>query len=443
MFDLISYFTDPVLRAPMIGCLAMAITSALIGVPLVLRRQSLIGEVICHTAFPGVVLGVLISAPFLSEGSEGFSIVLLSFAFVFSLLGIWLVQFLQKRCRIPSDATFCFVLSLFFGIGVLVASRIQVLQTAWYKQALIFLFGQAATMTDRYLPVYGFLTLATIVVVISMYPRIQSVLFDKTFATSTGIKIRSVELCLTLLVALAVVIGMRSMGVVLMAGMLIAPAVAARPWCAKLHSCLILSSAIAVFSAFFGNVLSVEGTKALVQRFPEWQFSLPTGPVILLVAAACCFFSLLFAPQGGAVSRFWKKRRFKHKIRTENLLKALWKKGKGACLNKQELCRIFPNSGWLLFYARNKGWIQRCQDGDFQLSPEGWARACHIVRLHRLWEVYLVEYMSQGVDRVHRSAEELEHIMDKTLEQELEDLLGNLKADPHSQPIPSREEARW
>ncbi len=51
--------------------------------------------------------------------------------------------------------------------------------------------------------------------------------------------------------------------------------------------------------------------------------------------------------------------------------------------------------------------------------------------------------MSQGVDRVHRSAEELEHIMDKTLEQELEDLLGNLKADPHSQPIPSREEARW
>ncbi len=442
MIDFSLYFTDPVLRAPMIGCLSMAITSALIGTTLVLRRQSLIGEVISHAAFPGVVLGVLLAGPVFSEGGKGFSVVLLASAFIFSLLAIVLIRILQKRCRIPIDAILCFVLASFFGVGVLIASRIQILQTAWYKQALVFLFGQAATMTDQSLLPYGILSLITIMTMILMYPRIQVTLFDLTFAKSVGIKIEIIERLLTVLTALAVVIGMRSMGVVLMAGMLIAPAVAARPWCSKLRSCLLLSVLFALFAAFLGNVISVEGTKYLMGRFPDWRFSLPTGPLILLVAALFCFLSLFFAPRG-ALARILKKVLFKEKILSENLLKALWKKGRGAVLAKKEICQLFPKSKGLFLRARLKGWIESREGGGFSLSAEGWARACHIVRLHRLWEVYLVEYMNQGIDRVHQSAEDLEHTMDEMLEQQLENLLGNLKADPHSQPIPSREEGKW
>jgi manganese/zinc/iron transport system permease protein len=443
MIDLWGYFTDPVLRAPMLGCLTMAVTAALIGTTIVFRRQSLIGEVLSHAAFPGVILGVLLAAPFFSEGSEAFSVILMSSAFVFSLLGIAIIQKLEKLCKLPKDAILCFILAIFFGLGVLIASRIQVLHTAWYKQALVFLFGQAATMTDHYLPIYGVLALTTIAAIVLMYPRIQAILFDAAFSKSIGIAVERMGMVLTVLVALAVVIGMRSMGAVLMAGMLIAPAIAARPWCSKLSSCFFLSCVFAILAAFLGNVISVEGTKYLAAQFPNWRFSLPTGPLILIIAAFFCFLSLFFAPQGGVISRLFRKIAFKQKILSENLLKVLWKKGRGATLNKKELLLLFPQSRWVIFLARSRGWIELSKGRGFSLSAEGWARACHIVRLHRLWEVYLVEYVNQGIDRVHQSAEDFEHIMDEALEKQLEDLLGNLKADPHLQPIPSREEGQW
>lgn len=439
--SLFSYFTDPVLRAPMIGCIFMALASSLIGTLVMLRRQSLMGEVISHAAFPGVVLGVLLAAPFFSESSEGFSAVLLSMAFGFSLLGIFSIRYLEKR-RISSDSALCFILATFFGLGVLLASRIQVLQTAWYKQALVFLFGQAATMTDHYLPLYVALGLVAVIATFLLYPTMQALLFDPNFAKVSGIKVKRVDLCFTLLVAIAIVIGMRSIGVVLMAGMLIAPGIAARPWCKRLSSCLLLAAFFAISSALLGNVLSVEGTKALSARFPEWRFSLPTGPLILLLASSFCFLSLLLSPQGGLV-RLVRRWAFRRKIRNENLLKVFWKRGKEATVSKQELFHSFPGCTLSLLSSRLRGWIVKAGTQAYVLSPEGWARASRIVRLHRLWEVYLVQYMGQGADRVHKSAEEFEHLSDESVEEELENLLGNLERDPHAQPIPKKEEGRW
>jgi manganese/zinc/iron transport system permease protein len=431
-----SYFTDPVLRAPMIGSVTMAVVASLIGTLLMLRRQSLMGEVISHAAFPGIVLAVLIVAPFLPEGSEGFSIALLVLGFVFSLLGIFSIRYLEKR-RIPSDAALCFVLASFFGLGVLIASRIQVLQTAWYKQAMVFLYGQAATMTDRYLPLYAALGVITIVLTLILYPRMQTLLFDPAFAKTTGIKTKRIEFCLKILVALAVVIGMRSVGVVLMAGMLIAPGIAARPWCRRLSTCLTLATIFGVLSSILGTIFSVEGTKWLNGRFPEWRFSLPTGPLILLVCSSFCFISLLISPQG-AVFRLFRRWSFRRKIMNENLLKAFWKKGKEKAMSKQELFHSFPGCRWTLFSLQMRGWIQPSGYNAYILNEEGWVKASRIVRLHRLWEGYLVHYMGQGVDRVHKSAEEFEHLSDENLEEELEKLLGNMERDPHAQPIPKR-----
>ena len=66
-------------------------------------------------------------------------------------------------------------------------------------------------------------------------------------------------------------------------------------------------------------------------------------------------------------------------------------------------------------------------------------RAARIIRLHRLWEVYLANYLGFKVDRVHRNAEEMEHIITPELEKELISLLEDPTHDPHSQPIPTVE----
>jgi manganese/zinc/iron transport system permease protein len=421
----------------MLGSIAMAMITSLIGVFLLLRRQSLMGEVISHAAFPGIVLGVSFMALFLSEESEMLNLVLFVGGFFFALLGLGSVRYLEKR-RISSDAASCFVLASFFGIGILLASRIQNLQTAWYRQALVFLYGQAATMTDFYLPIYAILSVATLLLIIVLYPQMKAFLFDPTFARILKIKTDRMVYCLNILVALSVVIGMRSVGVVLMAGMLIAPGIAARPWCRRLSSCLILALFFGVVSAVVGNILSLEGTKWLHERSPEWRFSLPTGPLILLVCSLFCFISLLFAPRGAlfCLLRRWL---FRRKIVHENLLKAFWKRGKGVIFSQNELSHTLPGYRWPLLGIELRGWVARAGCNGYLLTELGWKVASRIVRRHRLWEGYLVNYLGQGADRVHKSAEEFEHLSDEDLEEELEQLLGNLERDPHAQLIPQRE----
>lgn len=334
------------------------------------------------------------------------------------------------------------------------ASQIQMSHTVLYKQSLLFLYGQVATMTDSMMVVYGILALLTLAVILLLYHPIQAVLFDRQFARISGVKNSLIDTCISALLILAIVVGMRSIGVVLMAGMLIAPAIAARPWTQRLGSCLVLAGFFGVLSSFLGNVVSVNGSSWLAEKYPEWKFSLPTGPLILLFAAALALTSLFLAPRTGILARFIRMAMFRQRMAREHLLKAFWKKGKHAQISKREAVLLLDQNAWflrfLIFELCRTGLLikepKQTSEGlvsGYRLTEKGWANACRVVRLHRLWEVYLVDYLSQGVDKVHRSAEELEHVMSPELEEELEKLLGDLRFDPHRQPIPTRAESTW
>jgi manganese/zinc/iron transport system permease protein len=217
-----------------------------------------------------------------------------------------------------------------------------------------------------------------------------------------------------ILIVLAIVVGIRSVGVVLMAGMLIGPAIAARPWTHRLSRFFLLAGFFGTLSGFLGNYLSI--------IIPQGKYSLPTGPMILLTSSFFCFLSLLIAPRSGLISRFLRMRKFQFQCAVENGLKAIWKNDK----------TILPKMvRWQLL---RKGWIDR----NGHLTSEGKEAAENIIRLHRLWEVYLVDYMGQKVEKVHRTAEELEHLMSPDLERQLSELLHDPQKDPHQQPIPKR-----
>ena len=193
-------------------------------------------------------------------------------------------------------------------------------------------------------------------------------------------------------------------------------------------------------SGFLGNYLSVELPEWGKHQGLGWKFTLPTGPMILLSAASICAFSLMFAPKSGIVRRLVRRAHFRRQCQAENLLKGLWKKGDRSSIPIEVLREEAGCSSWRFFWMliklKNEGWIER-SSGQICLSLDGWNRANHIVRLHRLWEVYLV-HLGQGVEKVHRSAEEMEHILTPDLEKELTEILNNPSEDPHSQPIPSR-----
>src|SRR5579885_2803520 len=103
--DFLHYFTDPVLRAPTIGCMLMGLASSLVGVLMCLKRQALIGEVLSHTAFPGIVIGVAIAAAF-SLG-DFFNLFATLGAALGCLAGAWAVGFLKTHLKVKSDAALC------------------------------------------------------------------------------------------------------------------------------------------------------------------------------------------------------------------------------------------------------------------------------------------------------------------------------------------------
>lgn len=431
MLSVGQFFTDSLLRAPMVGSILMCMATALVGLFLFLRKESLLGEALSHGAYPGVVLSALIgSLIFRTPGCDE-GILALVGAFLTALLGLKCIGWLKLRLKMHSDAALCFVLSLFFGVGVLIASRLQVTHPLWYRSAQAYLYGQAATMVDRHILVYALLVIVTVGLILALYRPLQWVHFDRDFSASVGARVQLVETLIEWLLIFSIVIGMRSVGVILLSGMLIAPAVAARPWTHRLSWLLFLSAFLGGVSGFLGNYLSV----VLPGIVGNPTLALPTGPMILLTAVTLSLLSLFFAPKAGVTARYIRSYQFRSRCHLENILKRLWRAGEGRIFTQGELQEIRAQPS-VLRKMRRQGWLQKRGKGEFQLTADGFRKGAHIVRLHRLWEVYLVDYLGQNKDQVHRSAEQMEHILSPALEKELTKLLKNPKHDPHAQPIP-------
>jgi manganese/zinc/iron transport system permease protein len=368
------------------------------------------------------------------------AIAILIGALISALLGLWTIDFLERKAKVKNDAALCFVLAVFFGIGVLIASRIQITHALWYKQIQIFLYGQAATMTNVHVLIYAVLAVVVVIALFVLYRPLQMINFDRIFANSLGVRSHLIDAIFFILLALAVVIGIRSVGVVLMSGMLIAPAVAARQFTHRLSHLFGIAGFFGTISGFLGNYFSVQ--------IPLWvasqtKFSLPTGPMILLIAAGFSFLSLLLAPRYGFLSRLLRIFRFRGRCIQENVLKFFWKQGVDAQVSTSCIAAKHPfplwTLKWVLLRLMIKGLIEKVDRNKYRLTLEGELRAARIVRLHRLWEVYLVSYLGQGAEKVHRNAEEMEHIINSELERELTELLQDPKEDPHRQPIPAKD----
>lgn len=440
----VNFFTDSVLRGPTLGSMLMCLGASLVGVIVFLRKQSLLGEALSHAAYPGVIMGVILAGLLnLDDRHEVFLAILIMFgAAITALLGLWCIQILESRFKIRSDSALCFVLSIFFGLGLTLASQVQFSFSYLYRQAQVYLYGQAATMTDMHIYVYGFLALLIIYAITTFYKEIQTITFNRDYAKILGINVRLVDSIVFILIVLAVVIGIRSVGVVLMSAMLIGPATAARQYTNKLSIMFILAGLFGLISGYLGNYVSVETSQYLTQIYPATRLALPTGPMIVLVASSICLLSLLLAPERGMLLRMIRIKKFRQRCMRENLLKALWRYGSHQPVPFDLIAKHQTASKLYLKLALSRlvrnGWVKKDDNGSYKLTKDGEIWAAKIVRLHRLWEVYLVDYLGIGSEKVHLNAEEMEHIITPELERELTLLLKDPKRDPHHQPIPPK-----
>lgn len=437
------FFTDPILRAPTIGSMLMCLGASLVGVIVFLRKQSLLGESLSHAAYPGVILGIIaVGLLGLNQQDMVLALSILIGAGFCALLGIWCIHMLEGYFHIASDSALCFTLSIFFGVGITLASQVQFSFSNLYRQALVYLYGQAATMTDINILVYGLLAAIILLTIILLYKEIQTITFNRNYAKSLGINVQLIDTIIFVLIVLAVVIGIRSVGVVLMSAMLISPAVAARQFTNKLSIMFVLAGLFGLMSGFLGNYFSVKISQSLSELYPSSRLILPTGPTIVLVASMICLLSLLFAPERGIFLRMIRIARFRQRCMYENLLKAIWRFGTHQPVLFEQIAQQQTSSRIYLRFVMwrlvRNGWIKKSDKDAYELTKDGQVWAAKIIRLHRLWEVYLVDYVGIGSEKVHLNAEEMEHVITPELEQQLTLLLKDPKRDPHHQPIPPK-----
>ena len=220
-------FTHPVARVVVLGVVLIAAASALIGCFLFLRKSSLVGDAIAHASLPGVC------AAFVVFESRHPAILLVG-AMVSGWLSMQLINTILRRTKLKADVAIGIALSWLFGIGIVMLTAIQ--QSGLPNQSGLdhFLFGNAAGMQWREVVTFGAFAVVLITAVFLLYRPWKLMLFDRAHAEAIGLPVRWLEAALSLLTVLAVAIGIQTVGVVLMAALLITPAAAARFWTHRL-----------------------------------------------------------------------------------------------------------------------------------------------------------------------------------------------------------------
>lgn len=417
-------------RNVLVGATLLGALGGMVGSFALLRRQSLLGDALAHAALPGVCLG------FLLTGAKS-PLPLFAGALAAGLAGSLLILATVRWSRIKEDSAIGIVLSVFFGIGIVLLTYIQKLPAGNQSGLDKYLFGQAATLVEDDLKVMAVLGAVVLAVVLGLFKEFKLLAFDPGFGASLGFPMKRLEVLMTLLLVVVVVVGLQTVGVVLIVATLITPAAAARQWTDRLGTMVALSAGIGALAGVAGSLAS-----ASVPR-------LPTGPVIVVVSSAVLIVSLLFAPQRGIVWAMLRERQVARRIRRENLLKDLYLMGERRIDGGDwESFLSWPllmgmrgqTSGALTASARPllaAGLVERTEDA-LRLTPEGRAAAESVVRKHRLWEVYLTRRLELPSDHVHRDAEAMEHALTDRAVAELEEALGFPQVDPHGRPIPPR-----
>jgi len=419
-------FTDPNVRMVTLGSMLLGASAAIVGCFTFLRKRALVGDAIAHSILPGVC------AAFILSGQKN-PVVLLVGAMVSGWISLLVMDFIINKTKLKADTAIGLVLSVFFGLGILMLTSIQHSGAANQAGLDQFLFGKAASMTRE--DVFTFSTVAVILLVVVMifFKEFKLIAFDADYARTIGLPVRFLEFLLSTITVLAVATGIQAVGVVLMAALLITPAAAARFWTENIKVMVILAALFGLLSGLFGSYVSYTAP------------SMPTGPWIVMLLSVVALGSVILAPKRGILARVIMRRTNARKMLIENLLKTFYALGEqdqsfDTARRPEELLkwRGFSHRELRrgLALLKKKGWLQKLDNDYWQLTPDGMRESRRIVRLHRLWELYLNRRMRIAPDHVHNSAEAIEHILTPEVEAALLKELDRPDVDPHFSQIP-------
>jgi len=418
-------FADPNVRYVVLGDVLLSASAAMVGAFILLQKKALVGDAVSHSVLPGIC------AAFLFSGSKNTALMLVG-AFITGWLALVTIDYIAAKSKLKKDAAIGLVLSVFFGAGMVMMTYIQQSGNAAQSGLDHFIFGKAATLIGTDLVIFSVLAAVLLIAVGLFFKAFALVAFDRPYAEALGYPVRKLDLLLTSLTVLAVVTGITAVGVVLMAAMLVTPAAAARYWTDNIRRMVAIAVAFGVFAGLAGAYISYTAP------------AMPTGPWMVVVSSVIAFLSFFFAPKKGIVPKLYTQRKNQRIIAEENTLKMFYHLGEqnshfNGGRDLTELTRTREVNETLLKTTLRRlvsRQLLETKGHQWALTDAGYRKAARVVRLHRLWELYLTQYMDIAADHVHDDAETIEHIITPELERELEHQLGYPERDPHDTEIP-------
>jgi zinc/manganese transport system permease protein len=269
----ITPFTDYVfLRRALMACIALALGCGPVGVLLVLRRMSLMGDALAHAILPGAALGFLfggLSLPAMGLGG-----------FLVGFLVALLAGVISRFTILNEDASFAGFYLISLALGVLIVST-----QGSQVDLMHILFGTILAVDKVSLIMVATITTSTLFILALIYRPLLIECFDPGYLRVIGGKGSVYHFLFLILVALNLVAAFQALGTLMALGMMMLPAVSSRLWAHHVWSLFLLSSGFAVISGYLGLLISYH---------LEW----PSGPSIILIAGLIYGISLVFAPFG-------------------------------------------------------------------------------------------------------------------------------------------------
>ncbi|SDB85472.1 metal ABC transporter permease [Shouchella lonarensis] len=264
----------------------LGIAAGMFGVLAYWKKQSLMSDTLSHAALPGVIVAFMIM-------NEKNLFLLVVGAACSALLGAWFIHVIRSSTRIKEDTAMGMILSVFFGAGMVLLTIVN--RTASGSQSGLdtFIFGQAASMVRQDVYTMTALALVVIMMIVIAFKEWKIYLFDLQFAKGLGLPTSLMHIFYVLGLVVTIVIGIQAVGVILMAALLIIPAVSARYWTHSFKVMMFLSAIFGGLSGAIGTFVSAQGA--------NW----PTGPFIVLTATAFFLVSLVFGRSHGLLTEYF------------------------------------------------------------------------------------------------------------------------------------------
>ena len=269
-----------------LGTVMLGLVCGVIGTFAVLRQESLLGDGLAHSTLPGVV------GAFLLTGVKDTAMLLLGAIIAACVAEYIMYRTSQKGVRF--DAALATILAAFFGFGTVLLTRVQSMENAGQAGLNTFIFGQAVTMMQSDIWLMAICGTCIVGGVILLWKELSLTVFDPVEAQLMGIPIRKVRFFYRVALIVTIVIGIRTVGVILISSLLIGPTMIGRQWTHSLRTLVIIGAVSGSIVAFLGTWISA-----------LWG-NLPTGTMIIIVMTGMILLSLVLA-NGQRLVRGWMR----------------------------------------------------------------------------------------------------------------------------------------